>query len=628
MTSFHKAGRKIGRRLQMIATISWLNLSVAILAGVLLGAIIGMRLFGVTAPEWEIAGGAVGLWLVAIVGIARLGRKTPFQALAKWDEVSGGKSTLASAHFFEANAKSGGKKLMAGEELHLEKARQLLAERAARLKRDLPIPRPHWSWLALLLALGFVATPGFKAGIALEDLLITDSMRARAEAEAERLAEERAKLDELKDLSPEERERIKELGEMLDETSEMLSAAGEKTSRELLEELEARARAAEDLANELGGDEEDWASKEMLEEMARHADTADLAAALQDKNAEHGAGESDKLAEKLADPKLPIEAESRIDQALTRTMEKATEDDKSKPVGEHVGQAAVNLEQDQAEPAAKDFSKLAQHFRDLARREKARDDLKKLADQLRDSGANIAESQLEQMQQLGEGNQGQGQPQPPPGAQDLAQAPMPNQMPGPQNQGVQQMQAPGLQNQGQNGQDGQNQQGQALQAPVPGMPDPNQAPQPGQQGGMMAGQQPGQGEQGGLSAPVPGQAPNGAGAAAMLGGNGGGATASGSGLQAGVGTAEMGTKATEAMRAAKDALVDAQINEDGDSRVQRVEGGVRQEAAQAQKREAAVNFISVEEEALDEKALPVSRRDQVLRYFTALRKEFEDEDSE
>ena len=602
-----------------MSTMRWLNRGVAIVGGVILLTILSLRVFGIEAPEWTIAGSLIGAWLLGTMAITWLRRKSPLQALAHWDDATDGTSALASAVFFEESPTDNH---AAGEELHLERAQQLLTKRSQSLAADLPISRPHWSWVALALALAFAATPGFRAGIALEDLLITDAMRLRAEGEAGRLAEGRKALNGLKELSEEERERVKELGEMLDETAEMLSDASDMTSRELLEALEARARAAEELADELGGEGEEWASKAMLEEMARHADTTDLAAAIQDHDAELSSEQSNALAEKLAAPELSIEAEQRVDEALGRTMEKATEEDKARPVGEHVGQASVNLDQDQSAAAAKDFQTLAEHFRDLARREQARDELKELADQLRESGSNIAQSQLDQMQELGAGDEGAAQP--PPGAQDLAQSPQ--QLPGPANQGVQEMQVPGLQNQNQ----GQGQQpgAQGLQAPVPGM---GQQPPPGQEQGPQVGMAPGgKGEGEGLAAPVPGMAPppgGGAQGAAALGAAGG-STAAGAGLQAGVGTAEMGQNPTEAMRATKDGVVEAQINDDGDSKVKRVEGGVRAETAQAQKREAAVSFIAVEEEALDEKALPVSRRDQVLRYFTALRKQFEPEDSE
>jgi len=107
------------------------------------------------------------------------------------------------------------------------------------------------------------------------------------------------------------------------------------------------------------------------------------------------------------------------------------------------------------------------------------------------------------------------------------------------------------------------------------------------------------------------------------GGQSPGSVAGASGLEAGHGTAQMNNNTTEAMRAGKDGMVDAQVNEDGESVVRTVQGGAHREGAQRGKQEQATDFIAVEEEALDEQALPASRKAQVLKYFTALREQFE-----
>ena len=95
------------------------------------------------------------------------------------------------------------------------------------------------------------------------------------------------------------------------------------------------------------------------------------------------------------------------------------------------------------------------------------------------------------------------------------------------------------------------------------------------------------------------------------------------GLQAGHGSAPMDKAATPAMEAKQSGLVAAQPGTDGESFVRAVEGGQRQEQATRQTAEQIVDFINVEEEALDEKTLPLSRREHVLRYFEALRERFE-----
>jgi hypothetical protein len=62
--------------------------------------------------------------------------------------------------------------------------------------------------------------------------------------------------------------------------------------------------------------------------------------------------------------------------------------------------------------------------------------------------------------------------------------------------------------------------------------------------------------------------------------------------------------------------------------VRAVEGGTRTESAAEGRREIAAQFLKVEEEALDEKSLPLSRREHVLRYFTTLRERFESSGAE
>jgi hypothetical protein len=55
-----------------------------------------------------------------------------------------------------------------------------------------------------------------------------------------------------------------------------------------------------------------------------------------------------------------------------------------------------------------------------------------------------------------------------------------------------------------------------------------------------------------------------------------------------------------------------------------VEGESHGEGSSRSARELAIEFVRAEEEALDEEPLPLSRRAQVLRYFTELRRQIED----
>tara|TARA_R110002096_G_scaffold169222_1_gene340744 strand:- start:8720 stop:10570 length:1851 start_codon:yes stop_codon:yes gene_type:complete len=610
-TSFEAVGRQVSWRLLGIQTIRSLNLTVTGVVIGLLTGFIALRILGLAAPEFRFAVAALVVWMVATLAFNLWRKANPFRSLATWDEASGGKNVFSSAQFFENQE---GRSV--GEVLHLQQAQELLSERLENLEADLPLPKPSWNWLGVPLIFLFLLTPFFRQTIRAEDLVMSEEMAAQAKEEANQLAEQQARFEKLKELigNQEERTSLEELAASLEGTAEMLDGAGEKSSREILNELEARARAAERIASKLGAEDGEWASSEMLSEMASHADTADLAAALQDQNAASSANEADRLAEKLADQKLTGDAKRRIDQALRRTMAKASEEDRARPVGEHVGNASERLTENQPEPAAQDFRNLSDHFREVEHRQRAESELKELAEQLRQSGNEIAQSQMEQMKELG-----REAPKPPPGVQNLADAEVPQVPPtGPQGT-PQALQAPGPQNQ-------PNQQPGMEGAPVPGMqpPVPGQQPE-NQQLGMapVPGQTPKPGEgQPGMMAPVPGQAPGSSAPSNMLGGVGSAIGAPG--LEAGFGSAEMKENRTEALNANKDALVDAVINADGESTMQTVQGGTRSEAAQRQLQAQAAEYIAVEEEALDAQALPAGRREQVLRYFTALREKFED----
>jgi hypothetical protein len=100
----------------------------------------------------------------------------------------------------------------------------------------------------------------------------------------------------------------------------------------------------------------------------------------------------------------------------------------------------------------------------------------------------------------------------------------------------------------------------------------------------------------------------------------------GSGLPPGKGTAELKGEETEAQETARQALVKAQTNQEGASRVRQVQGGAPgEEQATRGASAAAVEFLEAQEQALDESALPVARREQVRRYFNELRRRLENE---
>ena len=91
----------------------------------------------------------------------------------------------------------------------------------------------------------------------------------------------------------------------------------------------------------------------------------------------------------------------------------------------------------------------------------------------------------------------------------------------------------------------------------------------------------------------------------------------------GVGTTELKNDPTAKTQSGNASTVNAQRGNEGQSSFRSVEGGTKKETASRSPTAAALDAIQAEEEALDEQALPPSRRDQVRRYFTELRKRFE-----
>ncbi len=139
----------------------------------------------------------------------------------------------------------------------------------------------------------------------------------------------------------------------------------------------------------------------------------------------------------------------------------------------------------------------------------------------------------------------------------------------------------------------------------------------------------GDGEGGKLSAPIPGMEPGesspepGSSGAGMSLGSGQSSQSGQGGDQAGTGTAELQDQKSEALNATGESKVVAEAGRDGESTMRSVEGEAKQEDATRSRQEVIADFIAVEEQALDDQALPLSRRQHVLRYFSAIREQFE-----
>ena len=620
-------------RLGAVQFAEWVRMSHILIAILAIAVVIALRIAG----DWRsgevwVALGIIGLWLVIGWIISRVRLPDSLKALAILDERGGWKDCFSSAWAFLNEGVSGSNE---GASLHLNQARRILPGAVAGLRKSIPMPSLAKAWFLPLLAIIFALTPLFRPGLDAGDALLTEEMQVAAGEQADALKGEGEKVADLTSLTADERKQLEKLRAEVKDTAESLNDTDGQTATDVLEALESRARAAEKLAEKLGNSSDVWASDEMLAEMSQHPDTADLALAIKDKQAEPAADESEKLFQTLDDLEIARETADRITAALDRTMEQAIEADRSKPVGERVGNAATKMLDQQTKTAAREFEELAKHFRVVKNRESARKKLEDLASKLRDAGSQISGSKLQKMQKLASQEKKPGNS--PQGLKSIDSNPLANQIqnmtapqvmqpgqlgapaPGKGKKGGQKAPVPG------SGQKGKGEKGeqQAFSAPVPGEGKKGDKGDSGFAQGK--GNEKGKGKSGMLSAPIPGMAPGQQSAAAALGAGDGGGQGNGSqgGDQAGEGTAELVDSPSDTLKAAKDSKVVAQINKSGDSTTRAIEGGARTEEAQLSRQEVMTNFIAVEEQALDGQPLPMSRRNHVLRYFSALRKEFE-----
>ncbi len=486
----------------------------------------------------------------------------------------------------------------------------------------------------------------------MRDLELTAEMREAAAEQAAALQRNAENVGDLTGLTEEEKKALEALRAEVDALAEDLANPGEATAGEMLDSLESRARAAEKLAGALDPFSDEWASEEMLAEMGRHPDTADLGLLIKDKAAEGAATESDRLSAALGDDAITSETQDRFTQSLERIAGAATEADRARPVGERFGNASRKLLDSQAKTASREFEELAKFFRELARREAAQKKLEELAENLREAGGEITGSELKKMeaaaeapkeggagapkglQALDSGNPGavppglpgqalsmpnpEGAPEAAPGSPRLRRkarqdgaGPRPRRDPG--TGGSRQRTGQGGEEFFRSGSRGKGPEGQN-----------------GSGIGMSDQTKEGKGKGGMLSAPIPGMPPGeaapGQGAAMNLGASSSGQSGQG-GDQAGTGTAAMNDAPSETLKATGDAKVVAQAGKEGESTTRAIEGQAKAEQATRSRQEVMADFIAVEEQALDDQALPMSRRQQVLRYFSGIRAQFENNEA-
>ena len=574
-----------------------------------------------------------GLWLSA--GAVLTARRAPGvrEALVTLDHSGAWKDRFASAWaFLNQDYKE------VGEELHIERAGSSLEEALTAFPESTPLPDLKAAWVLPVLALMFSVAPILRPVPSATESILSEEMVEAASGQAEVIKREARQLDKLTSLTEDEQ---KELQQLLVDVDQMTSQLGEGeglTTGEMLEALEARARAVERLARGIGDGEEVWASDAMIKAMADHPDTADMAVAVRDKNAESVAGEASSLQSLLESDSLSSEVEERMGRSLANISKSGDKSDEARPVGERFGNASTKMNTRQPLQAAREFEELAKHFRLIQERVEAREKLEGLAEAMREAGGEISGKKLEKMEELAAS--GQTERAIPEGLKGLESDELPRSLSGmkpPQETaatkedelpglagGEGAIKAPPVPGTSQDAPSGKGGGQQALKAPIPGEGDANGS------GGSLAANG---GEQGGgssVQAPIRGMAPGDSEARSVSnapGGEAGDSSVSGQGGdQAGTGTAELVDTESAIHEAGSDSQVMAQINDDGESTFRAIDGEIRQEEVTRSRRDIAAEFIAVEEQALDGKSLPLSRRQHVVRYFSAIRQQFEREE--
>jgi len=646
--SLESLASRVRRRVAGVRFLRALSRSAAAVGLGALAAVLYLRLgLGWQSGELALVLFAVGIWLAALGALASWRRPGTFDALVLLDRRGGWKDRFSSAWLFRSHTDPA-----SAEAWHVRRTETETPAALAGLSAAIPLPRPRALALLLpLIALGLAATPLGRVAPAARDLALTERMRETATAQAEELRRNAESFLALDSLDEEEREALEALRVEVLDTATMLADSEGLTAGEMLEALAERARAAERLAEKLGLGTDEWASREMLAEMERHPDLAGLALAIRDKAARPAAIESEGIHALLDRDSLSAEVRDRLATATERVMRAARDEDRERPVGERVGNADLKLRDGQAKTAAREFLELAKHFRLLEGREAAKDRLNEIAESLREAGSEISGSELQRLEELAAEERGaagdaggEGGLQPLIGGdlpQDLAEllAPQFGQIgaraptEGEAQEGavagaptLAEGQVPGEES-------GPPQEGQApsggdefvLQAPVPGESPIDGSGAEGM--GLAEQSRAGEGEDGALTAPVPGMEP--ADESAPGGGVSAGAGATSQGVQGGdgvgTGTAPLLPVETgDLPAAAVDARVAAQVGEEGESTVRAVEGRARAEEASRPRSEIVSETLAAEEQALDGQSIPLSRRGHIIRYFSAIREQFEE----
>ncbi len=580
----------------------------------LLIALGGLAVWAALGGGRGVGGLALAMLAAVVVGVVALvwrRRPSPYAALALWDRQTGRREAFAAAWWFE-----GLPSRTQAETAHYLTQMERLPAALRRLPDDLPLPR--WQPLLALPAIClFALWGGWRAEARARGPELTAAMVEKAAEQARAVAALEKQAEALTGLTDEEQARLQK---QLREAAELLEQSDGKTARELLDALEGKARETEKLAQRLAAQGDAWASPELTEALRRQADTADLGDAVADQQAQATGEAADALAGKLdeADGELA----ERLQEVLQSAQQASQPEDGERPVGAAVAAGAEALQAGRAADAVEAMRELARQMRELDGQRQTQQAMQQLAQQLRDAGSQVAGAEAGQsmaavanpQEQGAQGGASQGQ-----GGQQEQPALTPGESQ-PSQAGEMAMAAAGQEGEP-GGSPGQNQPGEAPPAMLgerspgagrgDGQPDPGApmllAPVPP---GAEAGEKPPE-----MAVIMPGGAAG-----------GGVVPGAGAGLPPGTGSPELKAgEGSDPATSSQQALVNAQSSREGASMLRQVEGGAPKQDEVAQSGGAAltVEFLEAQEAALDEAALPPARREQVRRYFNALRQRLE-----
>lgn len=646
MNPFTDAARVVGRHLGVMRTRRWIARTGWILVAALFALLwLLRRQLGWSSGEWFLLLGLGVLWGLLGAAIIWIRRPDTRTALLTLDRVGGWRDRFCSAWDYQLlNA------MTPGQSWHVQAALHSLPESLANFPASLPDRSIRWPLLAMAVAFLFSVLPWGRLPPAPGMGRLTETMQERAGDVEGALRQRLAGLPPGSGLNDEEAAALEALRADLASAVDALQNPEGLSVGELLTALDTAARSAEAMAAMVGLPPEGWASPELIAAMEQQPDAANLALHIRDKEPTLAAEEAENFAGLLEGGPLRPDTEERLRLGLERIAAARTETDLSRPIGERLGNAAVKLSNGEPKTSAREFSELGRYFRSLVAKEASREGFEELASALREAGESVTSAtgseEIAQPLPAQTGSDGQSE-----GLQPLDAGALPPdlaRMLEPQlgatgsdpagktpplvakgnestaGQGWnEETPVPGSQPAPQSANDSPPVPGSSgLQAPVPGSNDPSA---PGGQGlAESEGVKPGEGGAGSLMAPVPGGEPGAEGlqaGGASIGQPGG--PAGRGGMEAGSGTAPLGEEIGEIAAAQQDAEVLAVRGSDGESQMRSVEGTARREGAQRSPQDIVKEFLAVEEQALDDVNLPLTRRQHVIRYFSEIRRQFE-----